>query len=39
MGNPQLFQPGALLRDEVEAEGIAVLTKVATIQEERPLSH
>ena len=40
MGNPQHFQPGALLRakgtlrlrDEVEAEGIAVLTKVATIQ-------
>jgi tetrahydromethanopterin S-methyltransferase subunit A len=40
MGNPQHFQPGALLRakgilllsNEVEAEGIAVLTKVATIQ-------
>ncbi len=40
MGSTQHFQPGALLRargtlrlrDEVEAEGIAVLTKVATIQ-------
>ena len=40
MGNPQHFQPGVLLRakgtlrlcDEVEAEGIAVLTKVATIK-------
>ncbi|HJT57311.1 MAG TPA: hypothetical protein VJ761_12500 [Ktedonobacteraceae bacterium] len=40
MGSPQHFQPGALLRargtlrlhDEVEAEKIAVLTKVATIQ-------
>ena len=40
MGNPEHFQPGALLRakgtlrmrDEVEAEGIAVLTKVATVQ-------
>jgi hypothetical protein len=47
MGNPQHFQPGALLRakgtlllrDEVEAEGITVLTKVATIQEEWPLSN
>ncbi len=40
MGNPQHFQPGALLRavgtlrlrDEVEAEGIVVKSKVATIQ-------
>src|SRR5262249_7878170 len=40
MGTAQNFQPGALLRmkgtlrlrDEVEAEGIAVLTKVATIR-------
>jgi len=40
MGTPQHFQPGALLRtkgtlwlrDEVQAERIAVLTKVATIQ-------
>jgi tetrahydromethanopterin S-methyltransferase subunit A len=41
MGNPQHFQPGALLRakgvlrrqEEVDAEMIAVLTQVATIQE------
>jgi len=40
MGNPQHFQPGALLRalgtlrlrDEVEAEGIVVKSNVATIQ-------
>jgi tetrahydromethanopterin S-methyltransferase subunit A len=40
MGNPQHFQPGALLRttgtlrlrDEVEAQAIAVLTKFVTIQ-------
>lgn len=44
MGSPQHFQSGALLRvkgtlrlsDEIEAERIAVLTSVATIQEERP---